>query len=45
MLLESDMPAKIAETVFVAGDAEGRILSGGTGARQRRIARASKGGI
>lgn len=37
------MPATMAETVFVTGDAKGRILSDGTEA-QRQIAPALKAG-
>ncbi len=45
VLLKSNMPATIAETVFVTSDAEGRLLSDGTGARQQQIAQALKIGI
>ncbi len=45
VLLKSDMPATIAETVFITSDAEGRLLSNGTGARQQQIAGALKAGI
>ena len=44
VLLKSDMPATIAETVFITSEAEGRLLSDSTGARQQ-IARALKIGI
>ena len=39
------MPATIAETVFITSDAEGRLLSDGTGARQQQIAEVSEKGI
>lgn len=45
VLLKSDMPAIIAETVFITSDAEGRLLSNGTGTRQQQIAEALKVGI
>ena len=45
VLLKSDMPATIAETVFITSDAEGRLLSDGTGARQQQIAGALRTGI
>ena len=45
VLLKSNMPATIAETVFITSDAEGRLLSDGTGARQQQIAAALKTGI
>jgi N-acetylmuramoyl-L-alanine amidase len=45
VLLKSDMPATIAETVFISNEAEGRRLSDGTGARQRQIAGALRTGI
>ena len=45
VLLKSNMPATIAETVFITSDAEGRLLSDGTGARQQQIAEALKVGI
>ena len=45
VLLKSEMPATIAETVFITSDAEGRLLSDGTGARQQQIAAALKAGI
>lgn len=45
VLLKSDMPATIAETVFITSDAEGRLLSDGTGARQQQIAGALGIGI
>ena len=43
--LKSEMPATIAETVFITSEAEGRLLSDGTGARQQQIARALETGI
>ena len=45
VLLKSEMPATIAETVFVTSDAEGRLLSDGTGTRQQQIAEALGAGI
>lgn len=45
VLLKSDMPATIAETVFITNDSEGRLLSDGTGARQQQIAEALRVGI
>ncbi len=45
VLLKSYMPATIAETVFITSEAEGRLLSDGTGARQQQIARALRIGI
>jgi N-acetylmuramoyl-L-alanine amidase len=40
VLLKSEMPATIAETVFITSGTEGRLLSDGTGARQQQIAEA-----
>src|SRR5215217_5144460 len=40
VLLKSDMPATIAETVFITNNAEAALLSDGTGARQQQIAEA-----
>jgi N-acetylmuramoyl-L-alanine amidase len=45
VLLKSNMPATIAETVFITSDAEGRLLSDGTGARQQQIAEALEKGV
>src|ERR671910_2737072 len=45
VLLKSNMPATIAETVFITSDAEGRLLSNGTGTRQQQIAQALRVGI
>jgi N-acetylmuramoyl-L-alanine amidase len=45
VLLKSNMPATIAETVFITNDREGRLLSEGAGARQQQIAQALKVGI
>ncbi len=45
VLLKSEMPATIAETVFITSDAEGRLLSEGAGARQQQIAGALRAGI
>ena len=45
VLLKSNMPATIAETVFITNDNEGQLLSNGTGARQQQIAEALRKGI
>ncbi|HJQ28693.1 MAG TPA: N-acetylmuramoyl-L-alanine amidase, partial [Rubrobacter sp.] len=45
VLLKSDMPAIIAETVFVTNDREGQLLSDGTGTRQQQIAQVLMVGI
>jgi N-acetylmuramoyl-L-alanine amidase len=45
VLLKSDMPATIAETIFITSDREGQLLSNGTGARQQQIAQALRVGI
>jgi N-acetylmuramoyl-L-alanine amidase len=45
VLLKSNMPATIAETVFITSHKEGRLLSNGTGARQQQIAEALRAGI
>jgi N-acetylmuramoyl-L-alanine amidase len=45
VLLKSNMPATIAETVFITSNAEGRLLSDGTGTRQQQIAEALGTGI
>jgi N-acetylmuramoyl-L-alanine amidase len=45
VLLKSDMPATIAETVFITNDREGQLLSDGTGTRQQQIAQALRVGI
>src|ERR671921_223020 len=45
VLLKSNMPATIAETVFITNDKEGQLLSNGTGVRQQQIAEALKVGI
>jgi len=45
VLLKSNMPATIAETVFITNDREARLLSDGTGTRQQQIAEALKVGI
>ena len=45
VLLKSNMPATIAETVFITSSKEGRLLSDGTGARQQQIAEALRAGI
>jgi N-acetylmuramoyl-L-alanine amidase len=44
VLLKSNMPATIAETVFITSDAEARLLADGTGTRQQQIAEALKTG-
>ena len=45
VLLKSNMPATIAETVFITNDREGQLLSNGTGTRQQQIAEALRMGI
>lgn len=45
VLLKSDMPATIAETVFITSDKEARLLSDGSGARQQQIAEALRTGV
>lgn len=45
VLLKSNMPATIAETVFITSDREGQLLSNGTGRRQQQIAQALRVGI
>jgi N-acetylmuramoyl-L-alanine amidase len=45
VLLKSNMPATMAETVFITNNVEGALLSDGTGARQQQIARALRVGI
>jgi N-acetylmuramoyl-L-alanine amidase len=45
VLLKSNMPASIAETVFITSDKEGQLLSDGTGKRQLDIATQLKEGI
>jgi N-acetylmuramoyl-L-alanine amidase len=45
VLLKSEMPAIIAETVFITNDREGELLSNGTGTRQQQIAEALRVGI
>jgi N-acetylmuramoyl-L-alanine amidase len=45
VLLKSNMPATIAETVFITSDREGQLLSSGTGTRQQQIAQALRVGI
>ena len=45
VLLKSNMPATIAETVFITNEREGELLSDGTGARQQQIAQALRVGI
>jgi len=45
VLLKSNMPAIIAETVFITNDREGQLLSNGTGTRQQQIAQALRVGI
>jgi hypothetical protein len=42
---KSNMPATIAETVFITNDGEARDLSEGTGERQQEIAEALRTGI
>ncbi len=45
VLLKSNMPATIAETVFITSDKEGQLLSDGTYRRQQQIADALRMGI
>ena len=45
VLLKSNMPAIIAETVFITSDAEGKLLANGAGARQQQIAEKLEAGI
>ncbi len=45
VLLKSNMPATIAETVFITNDKEGQLLSNGSGVRQQEIAEALRTGI
>ncbi len=45
MLLKANMPATIAETVFISSDAEYTLLTDGTGNRQQQIAQTLFNGI
>jgi N-acetylmuramoyl-L-alanine amidase len=45
VLLKSNMPATIAETVFITNNEEGELLSYPTGIRQQQIAEALRAGI
>jgi N-acetylmuramoyl-L-alanine amidase len=45
VLLKSDMPATIAETIFITNEGERGLLSNGTGTRQQQIAEALKAGL
>ena len=45
VLLKSNMPATIAETVFITNDKEAQLLSNGTGTRQQQIAESLEAGI
>ena len=45
VLLKSNMPATIAETVFITSNAEAALLSDGTGGRQQQIAEVLRTGI
>ena len=45
VLLKSDMPATIAESVFITSTYEGDLLKNGGGTRQDRIAEALKAGL
>jgi N-acetylmuramoyl-L-alanine amidase len=45
VLLKSEMPATIAETVFITSDREGQLLADGTGTRQQQIAEALRVGV
>jgi N-acetylmuramoyl-L-alanine amidase len=44
VLLKSNMPATIAETVFITNTDEAKLLSDGTGERQGQIAAALEKG-
>ena len=45
VLLKSNMPATIAETVFITNDKEAQLLSDGTSTRQQQIAETLEAGI
>jgi N-acetylmuramoyl-L-alanine amidase len=45
VLIKSDMPATIAETVFITNPNEAKLLSNGTGARQQEIAAKLRQGV
>jgi N-acetylmuramoyl-L-alanine amidase len=45
VLLKSNMPATIAETVFITNTEEAKLLSNGTGEREQQIAAALEKGI
>ena len=45
VLLKSNMPATIAETVFITSNEKGQLLSDGTGVRQMEIAQKLEAGI
>ena len=45
VLLKSNMPATIAETVFITNNGEGQLLSSSAGSRQQQIAQALRVGI
>ena len=45
VLLKSDMPATIAESVFITNEGERQFLSKDTGTRQQQIAEALKAGL
>jgi N-acetylmuramoyl-L-alanine amidase len=45
VLIKSNMPATIAETLFVTNPNEAKLLSDGTGARQQEIAEKLRQGV
>lgn len=45
VLIKSDMPAAIAESVFITNKDEAKLLSDPNGARQQRVAQALKDGV
>ena len=45
VLIKSNMPATIAETVFITNPNEARLLSNGTGERQQQIAQKLEQGV
>lgn len=45
VLLKSNMPATIAETVFITSDAEANLLKNGGGTRQMEIAQKLKAAL
>jgi N-acetylmuramoyl-L-alanine amidase len=45
VLIKSNMPATIAETVFITNPNEARLLANGTGVRQQEIAAKLRQGV